>query len=81
VGRLHHHPVSLRGYSGLKHSDELRGQEQGQVSQPADELGFYLGSVAGMNYQGKDFCCTEPPSEALAAFLCRRPGQDGNKAS
>ena len=42
--------------------------------QPADDLGFYLGSVAGMSYQGKDFCCTEPPSEALASFLSRKPG-------
>ena len=33
--------------------------------QPADDLGLYLGSVAGMSYHGKDFCCTEPPSEAL----------------
>jgi ribonuclease J len=48
--------------------------------QPADDLGLYLGSVAGMSYQGKDFCCTEPPSEALASFLSRRPGQDGKKA-
>jgi ribonuclease J len=36
--------------------------------------------VAGLSYQGKDFCCTEPPSEALASFLSRRPGQAGKKA-
>jgi ribonuclease J len=36
---------------------------------PADDKGFYLESVSGMSYQGKDFCCTEPPSEALASFL------------
>ena len=48
--------------------------------QPSDELGLYLSSVAGMNYQGRDFCCTEEPSEALACFLSRRPGQDGKRA-
>ena len=48
--------------------------------QPADDLGLYLGSVAGMSYQGKDFCCTEPPSEALASLLSRKPGQDGKRA-
>jgi ribonuclease J len=48
--------------------------------QPADELGLYLGSVATMNYQGRDFCCTEEPSEALTSFLSKRPGQDGKRA-
>ncbi len=33
--------------------------------QPSDDLGLYLSSVAGMNYQGRDFCCTKEPSEAL----------------
>ena len=48
--------------------------------QPADDLGLFLGSVADMSYQGKDFCCTEQPSEALASFLSRKPGQDGKRA-
>jgi ribonuclease J len=48
--------------------------------QPADDMGLYLGSVASMSYQGKDFCCTEPPSEAMASFLSHRPGQDGKRA-
>jgi ribonuclease J len=48
--------------------------------QPSDELGLYLSSVAGMNYQGRDFCCTEEPSEALTNFLSRKPGQDGKRA-
>jgi ribonuclease J len=48
--------------------------------QPSDNLGLYLSSVAGMNYQGRDFCCTEEPSEALTCFLSRRPGQDGKRA-
>jgi ribonuclease J len=48
--------------------------------QPADDKGLYLGSIAGMSYQGKDFCCTEPPSEALASLLSRKPGQDGKRA-
>jgi ribonuclease J len=48
--------------------------------QPSDELGLYLSSVAGMNYQGRDFCCTEEPSEALTCFLSRKPGQDGKRA-
>jgi len=45
-----------------------------------DDLGLYLSSVAGMSYQGRDFCCTDEPSQALAAFLSRRPGQDGKRA-
>jgi ribonuclease J len=48
--------------------------------QPSDDLGLYLSSVAGMNYQGRDFCCTEKPSEALTSFLSRKPGQDGKRA-
>ena len=48
--------------------------------QPTDEKGLYLSSIAGMNYQGRDFCCTEEPSEALASFLSRKPGQDGKRA-
>ena len=48
--------------------------------QPSDDLGLYLSSVAGMNYQGRDFCCTEEPSEALTCFLSRKPGQDGKRA-
>ncbi|HPA98346.1 MAG TPA: MBL fold metallo-hydrolase, partial [Methanothrix sp.] len=48
--------------------------------QPSDEVGLYLSSVAGMSYQGRDFCSTEKPSPALAAFLSRKPGQDGKRA-
>ena len=48
--------------------------------QQADDLGLYLSSIAGMSYQGRDFCCTEEPSEALISFLSRKPGQDGKRA-
>ncbi|VVB64362.1 Ribonuclease J [uncultured archaeon] len=48
--------------------------------QPTDDQGLYLSSIAGMNYQGRDFCCTEEPSEALTSFLSRKPGQDGKRA-
>ncbi len=48
--------------------------------QPTDGMGFYLSFVAGRNYQGRDFCCTEKPSEALKSFLSRKPGQDGKRA-
>jgi len=37
-------------------------------------------AAAGNSYRGRDFCCTERPSEALVSFLSRRPGQDGNRA-
>jgi len=37
-------------------------------------------SVADVNYQGRGFCCTEEPSEALSCFLSRGPGQDGKRA-
>ena len=48
--------------------------------QPTDDMGFYLSSIASMSYQGRDFCCTEKPSEALTSFLSRKPGQDGKRA-
>jgi ribonuclease J len=48
--------------------------------QPKDEMGLYLSSVAGMSYQGRDFCSTKKPSEALAAFLSQKPGQEGKRA-
>jgi len=48
--------------------------------QPTDDKGLYLSSVAGMNYHGRNFCCTEKPSEALTSFLSRKPGQDGKRA-
>ena len=48
--------------------------------QPTDDLGLYLSSIASMSYQGRDFCCTEKPSEALTTFLSRKPGQDGKRA-
>jgi ribonuclease J len=48
--------------------------------QPTDDLGIYLSSVAGISYQGRDFCCTEEPPEALTSFLSRKPGQDGKRA-
>jgi ribonuclease J len=48
--------------------------------QPSDDLGLYLSSVAGMNYQGRDFCCTKEPSAALTSFLSRKPGQDSKRA-
>jgi len=50
------------------------------LREPTDDLGLYLSSVAGMSYQGRDFCCTEEPSEALTTFLSRKPGQDGKRA-
>ena len=43
--------------------------------QPSDDLGLYLSSVAGMNYQGRDFCCTKEPSEALTGKKQRPPGE------
>ena len=48
--------------------------------QPTDDLGLYLSSVAGASYQGRDFCCTEEPSDALTSFISRKPGQDGKRA-
>ena len=48
--------------------------------QATDEMGLYLSSIASMNYQGRDFCCTEEPGEALISFLSRKPGQDGKRA-
>src|SRR5512136_1401734 len=50
------------------------------MRQPGDKLGRYLESVASMNYLGRDFYCTEPPSEEMIAFLSSRPGQDAPKA-
>jgi hypothetical protein len=50
------------------------------LREPTDDLGLYLSSVAGMSYQGRDFCCTQKPSEALTSFLSRKPGQDGKRA-
>jgi ribonuclease J len=47
---------------------------------PGDEQGLYLKSESSMGYQGKDFYCTEKPSEALTSFISRRPGQDGKRA-
>lgn len=48
--------------------------------QPSDKLGLCLSSIANMSYQGRDFCCTEEPCEAMIAFLSRKPGQDGKRA-
>ena len=48
--------------------------------QPTDDLGLYLSSMAGVGYQGRDFYCTEEPSEALTSFLSRKPGQDGKRS-
>lgn len=48
--------------------------------QPSDEMGLYLSSIANMSYQGRDFFCTEEPSEPLISFLSRKPGQDGKRA-
>jgi ribonuclease J len=48
--------------------------------QQTDDLGLYLSSIAGMSHQGRDFCCTKEPSEALTSFLSRKPGQDGKRA-
>lgn len=47
---------------------------------PSDEAGLYLSSDRKANHQGRDFYCTERPSEALASFLSRKPGQDGRNA-
>jgi ribonuclease J len=47
---------------------------------PKDGQGLYLSSVADMDYQGRDFCCTKEPCEALTSFLSRKPGQDGKRA-
>lgn len=48
--------------------------------QPTDDQGLYLSSIAGASYQGRDFCCTEVPSDTLTSFLSRKPGQDGKRA-
>ena len=48
--------------------------------QPTDDLGLYLSSIAGVSYYGRDFFCTQVPSEALTAFISRKPGQDGKRA-
>jgi ribonuclease J len=50
------------------------------LREPTDDLGLHLSSVAGMSYQGRDFCCTQKPSEALTSFLSSKPGQDGKRA-
>jgi ribonuclease J len=47
---------------------------------PSDEAGLYLSSDRKADHQGRDFCCTERPSEALTTFLSRKPGQDGRNA-
>jgi ribonuclease J len=47
---------------------------------PADDRGFILESVATRNYLGRDFYCTEEPSEELTQFMMQRPGQDEPKA-
>lgn len=48
--------------------------------QPSDGLGLYLSPKSGNIYQGRDFCCTKEPWEALTSFLSRKPGQDGKRA-
>ncbi|WP_287262645.1 MBL fold metallo-hydrolase [Methanothrix sp.] len=48
--------------------------------QPSDDQGLYLSSDRSKIYQGRTFCCTEEPCEALITFLSRRPGQDGRTA-
>jgi ribonuclease J len=40
-----------------------------------DDEGLYLAAADG-NYLGKDFYCTEPPSDGLLSLLSSRPGQD-----
>jgi len=47
---------------------------------PTDGAGLYLSSDRKADHQGRDFCCTERPSEELTAFLSRKPGQDGKNA-
>lgn len=49
------------------------------LRQPKDDLGYILSS-AGMSYKGRDLCCTEEPSEALASFISCRPGHEGKNA-
>jgi hypothetical protein len=36
---------------------------EAMTRQPTDDLGLYLSSIAGACYHGRDFCCTEQPSE------------------
>src|SRR5271157_5403610 len=48
--------------------------------QQAGDLGLYLSSTADMSYQGRDFYCTEEPSEALTSFLSSKPGQESKRA-
>jgi ribonuclease J len=48
------------------------------LRKPDDAEGLYLAAADG-NYLGKDFYCTEQPSDGLLSFLSSRPGQDAPK--
>jgi ribonuclease J len=50
------------------------------LRQPADEDGTILVSDPKSNYLGRDFYCTEEPSDELTQFMSRRPGQDAPRA-
>jgi ribonuclease J len=49
------------------------------LRKPDGDEGLYLAAANG-NYLGKDFYCTEPPSDGLLSFLSNRPGQDAPRA-
>ena len=42
--------------------------------QLTDDMALYLSSIASASYLGRDFCCTEEPSEALTVSISRKPG-------
>ena len=48
--------------------------------QPADDSGIILEIDAKSNYLGRNLYCTREPSDALASFMSKRPGQDAPKA-
>jgi ribonuclease J len=48
------------------------------LRKPDDDEGLFLAAADG-NYLGKDFYCTEQPSNGLLSLLSSRPGQDAPK--
>ena len=62
AGNHRHH----EGHAGHRQHTSLEGDTTYfSPRQPSDEMGLYLSSVATINYQGRDFCCTKKPSEKL----------------
>jgi ribonuclease J len=72
--------IIMKGRQDIGISSHEKDTAYFSPRQPTDDLGLYLSSIASASYQGRDFCCTEEPSEALTAFISRKPGQDGRRA-